>query len=338
MSLNTNLKIIIGILRIIFGLLFIFSGIVKLVDLNLFQESVIKFNLINENLIKPVIYGLPFIEIILGLAVVVNFRTSFIMQIIVFMLALFTAVVVAKIFEGAQINCSCFGEFSSSNIDSITVIRNIVLMIWAILLIFYYEENNILKHDSNNNRLKGKERFWETVKSVLLMTMFFFLTVQTLIFAIQNKQLKIRLGLLLTDRDVLELGDTVKAINLIDLNENISSINFPSKNSTLIYILSTSCSPCTQNIPNWNFLTSELKNENLRIIGVALNSLDDVKKYQSIHNPGFPISVPQSEQFKIDYKAFITPQTILIDKDAIVIKSIQGVITKNTLSELIEIK
>lgn len=324
--------LLIPTLRITFGLIFIFSAYTKFSDLNLFREALISFNLlIDEDLIEISIYLIPLIELILGVAVIINFKTSIACQLIVLMVSLFTAVVIAKIFEGAEISCGCFGELTSSNIDGFTVLRNIVLIFWGIFLTVYYDVKE-LPNSSNVNFKK----ITKSLQTVILATIFFLLAVQTVIFAIQNRELKNRLSLLLTDKDVLKEGDSVKTFSIIDIEEKLQKIKYPIRNKTLIYILSTKCSPCTDNIPNWKLLTKEIKETNTRIIAVSLNSIEDIKLYQAEYNFNFKIYIPKDEKFKIDYKGFITPQTILIDENAIVLKSIQGILREDTLSEIID--
>ncbi len=275
---------IIASLRILFGLIFIFSATIKLIDIDLFRDAINNFNLINESLLEISVFLVPILELLLGLALVLNFKTSIASQLITFMVAFFTAIVVAKIFEGADISCGCFGEFTSDKIDGFTVIRNIILIIWGILLTVYYGNNSIKTKIEKDTKIISKyntSRFLKTLQSTLLVTIFFFLAVQTVIFAIQNRELKTRLSLLLTDKDVLNEGDSVKIFTAMDLEENVHKIDYKTEEKTLIFILSTKCSPCTKNLPNWTKITEKLENKNIRIFGVALNSLEDVKTYDN---------------------------------------------------------
>ncbi len=328
---HSIVSLLISTLRILFGSIFIFSAFAKLTDLYIFEEALISFNLLDNNLVQISIYLIPIIELIIGIGILLNLYTSLFSQLITLMVALFTAVVVAKIFEGAEINCGCFGELTSTNIDSFTVLRNVVLIIIGIFLTVYYESMEQI----NKSEISFK-RISKTLQTVLFVTIFFFLAVQSVIFAIQNRELKSRLALLITDKDVLKEGDTVKAFSIIDLKENLHEIEYRSTTKTLIYIFSTKCSPCTKNLPNWNLLTEKLKETNTGIIGVSLNPIEDIKLYHSENDIQFPTYVPIDETFKLDYKGFLTPQTLLIDENAIVLKSIQGILQESTLSEIID--
>ena len=64
-------------LQIILGIVFVFSGITKLIDINAFAEALVNFKLLNDNFITIVKYAIPIIEIILGIGIIFNFNSSF---------------------------------------------------------------------------------------------------------------------------------------------------------------------------------------------------------------------------------------------------------------------
>ncbi len=320
------------ILRILFGVVFIFSAIIKLSDIPSFEEAIKSFNLLSGSLLQISVYAIPIIELLLGISLVLNFNSSIASQLITLMVAFFTAVVVAKLFEGTEISCGCFGELSKDKIDGTTVIRNIVLMIWGITLTIFYQKD--VKEEKKNTR---KSKIIKLVMSTITVTLFFFLGVQSFIFALQNRELKVRLALFTTDRDVLKEDDEVKQFDLIDLEKNEIEINYNTKRKTLIFILSTNCSPCKENLPNWIQLTNKLKNKKVKILGIALNSFNEIKKYAVENSLNFSTYIPKNEEFKINYKGFLTPQTLLISKQGKVLKSIPGMLNEKQINELTEL-
>lgn len=101
-------------LKILLGIIFIFSGTSKLFDLNTFSEALFNFNLLNDELIYIVKYAIPIIEIVLGISIIFNFNSSLPAFISSLLLSLFTALIVVKLFEGEDISCGCFGALSSN--------------------------------------------------------------------------------------------------------------------------------------------------------------------------------------------------------------------------------
>jgi len=57
-------------------------------------------------------------------------------------------------------------------------------------------------------------------------------------------------------------------------------------------------------------------------------------KYPSNSIP-FPVFFTKTDDFLINYKAFLTPQTILIDKNAKVINVWKGILDNNAINEIL---
>lgn len=52
-------------LQITLGIVFVFSGITKLININSFAEALVNFKLLSDNLINIVKYAIPILEILL---------------------------------------------------------------------------------------------------------------------------------------------------------------------------------------------------------------------------------------------------------------------------------
>lgn len=111
---NKYIPLIFNNLKYAFGLIFIISAYFKINDITVFKEAINNFKLLNEFLIQTAVYLIPVIEL-LGFAVIVIFKTFISTQLITFLTAIFTAVIIAKLFEGAG-NYSI--KFDGSNLPS----------------------------------------------------------------------------------------------------------------------------------------------------------------------------------------------------------------------------
>lgn len=88
MNLSSNNKTLIKfspqkfliLFRILFGLLFIFSGLMKITNLFEFQEAVKNFALIPDSYAKIVSYAVPIIEIVVGIFIAINRFTIFVLK------------------------------------------------------------------------------------------------------------------------------------------------------------------------------------------------------------------------------------------------------------------
>lgn len=124
-----NSKITQRILCIIVGVVFLFSGFMKLPDVSGFQNLIIQYGFHYLNYLAPLII---LMEILLGMALVLGImqRPTAIFSICV--LLIFTGAYTYGYWVNSVKDCGCFGSLFKSS-PAITYIRNIVLI--AILII-----------------------------------------------------------------------------------------------------------------------------------------------------------------------------------------------------------
>jgi uncharacterized membrane protein YphA (DoxX/SURF4 family) len=87
--------------------IFIYSGLVKLVDVSRFAEIIAGFGLLPDLLIYPVALLLPVVELIAGVGLFFALRGS--LMTITVMMVMFIAVLLYGIHLGLDIDCGCFG-------------------------------------------------------------------------------------------------------------------------------------------------------------------------------------------------------------------------------------
>ena len=87
--------------------IFIYSGLIKLMDPQRFAEVISGFGLLPHALIFPAAILLPILEVVAGVGLVFSLRGS--LAAITSMLVLFMAVLVYGIHLGLDIDCGCFG-------------------------------------------------------------------------------------------------------------------------------------------------------------------------------------------------------------------------------------
>ena len=316
-------------IRITFGIIFVFSGLMKLTDLSTFAQTLGKFKIFTETTLLIAKFSVPIAEIILGFMITANIKTVFSSQAITFMLALFTAVIVSKVFEGEELSCGCFGNLSSGNIDSTTIIRNLVLMSLGISITTYY--------DRSRNKLKVT--FKRSLINTIVLTLIFFLVVQTYIFALQNRELKNRITFLMSDQEVLKEGELIKQFDARAINDNKIEVDFDSTKfqKTIIYLMSVKCEPCKMNTPNWVSLTDKLKKDNVRVFAVAMDSVNNIIRYVKDKKLNYDIYSNPTLEFKNAIKGYVTPQTILVDNKRKVINVWTGILNQIKIAQILSL-
>jgi uncharacterized membrane protein len=93
--------------RWILGLIFLYSGVAKLIDPQSFAVIIEAFGLVPEILIDPIALGLPFLEILVAFGLILDIRGS--LAVTTILMALFIAILSYAIHMGLDIDCGCFG-------------------------------------------------------------------------------------------------------------------------------------------------------------------------------------------------------------------------------------
>ncbi len=155
----------------------------KLIDLNSFMIALGKFKMLNMWQLEILTWFFPVVELFIGLLLIFNIRTNTVSIVATFMLTFFTAVIISKIFEGEEVSCGCFGKLTSDKIDYITFIRNIVLLLIGILLSCFYKDE---KYFSKEIVELDKNKSINKIINYFFVTLFFLISVQTIILALQN--------------------------------------------------------------------------------------------------------------------------------------------------------
>ncbi len=92
--------------RLILGSVFVYAGVVKILDPKAFASIISQYGLVPESLLVPVAIGLPLVEILAGLGLIFNIRGS--LPTIFGLLVMFIFVLWYGILQELNIDCGCF--------------------------------------------------------------------------------------------------------------------------------------------------------------------------------------------------------------------------------------
>lgn len=105
------------ILRIAIAGVFIYSGALKLADVKGFANLVSQYQLVPEQLLAPVAFGLPAIELLAGIALL--FEVPAALSAIFGMLLMFIFILWYGILKDLDIDCGCFSTEEIKGQDSL---------------------------------------------------------------------------------------------------------------------------------------------------------------------------------------------------------------------------
>ena len=116
------------VLRLGLAAIFIYAGLVKLLHPKVFAHALAQYELLPDALLPLVALGLPAVEVLAGLGLVLDLRLSLLA--IQGMLLLFILVLGYAIFMGLDIDCGCFtmDELAERSTVQAAFFRDVVMM------------------------------------------------------------------------------------------------------------------------------------------------------------------------------------------------------------------
>ncbi|MFD0862274.1 BT_3928 family protein [Sungkyunkwania multivorans] len=139
------MKILVNISRILVGVLFIFSGFVKLNDPLGFSYKLIDYfapDVLNLEFLIP--YALPLaiflviFEVVLGVTLLIGFRVKFTVWSLLLMIVFFTFLTFYSAYFNKVTDCGCFGDAIPLTPWQ-SFIKDIILLVFILILFFYQE-------------------------------------------------------------------------------------------------------------------------------------------------------------------------------------------------------
>lgn len=206
-----------NVLRIIFGLIFILSGIIKLYPIEPFENLLVQYNISNFLVAPFIARAIISLEILIGMYFIFSHKiNATIAKAVLLFISLLTVVLIIQLInEGNDINCGCFGELIPlSPIESIA--KNVGLVI---MLLF-------VRKSDYNYQLKYSK--WIFPPVILLLSAFTPYIINPVGLAnIQSTQLNEKI-------DFSEMPPLYLTENKVDFSQG----------KKLVVFLSTSCEHC----------------------------------------------------------------------------------------------
>jgi len=100
--------------RILMGGLFVYAGILKMRDVQHFADSIAAYRILPMQTINMMALALPPFEILLGLLLLIGWKTRVAALGVTLLLGVFTLALSQAILRGLKIDCSCFGSSAPS--------------------------------------------------------------------------------------------------------------------------------------------------------------------------------------------------------------------------------
>jgi putative oxidoreductase len=130
------MKLVRLLVRIALGALFIFAGVTKAYDPGAFAIEIQRYNLVPWMPAALTSVYLPWLEIILGVLLIIRKFEQATLLLIGCLLLVFTFALASATFRGLGIDCGCFGKAFAATGTIFPLVRNVVLLGLTVFLWF----------------------------------------------------------------------------------------------------------------------------------------------------------------------------------------------------------
>jgi len=113
---------------------FVFSGITKLIDPGHFYESLKTYKLFPEFLIIPIVFFVPWYELIVSVLLFISDFRKEASLMLSGLIACYLIITVITIIRGVDINCGCFGKYSIKDTSKL-LLMNFILLIFSLYIV-----------------------------------------------------------------------------------------------------------------------------------------------------------------------------------------------------------
>ncbi len=126
------------VFRLILGVIFIYSGIMKAADPMGFAQSIVNYRILPDVMINPSAILLPWVEIIIGGSFLLGILIRGCALVSAVLFAIFGCALTANVVRGFDVACGCFStSVEAGSINEFYILRDIVLLAMAVHILFY---------------------------------------------------------------------------------------------------------------------------------------------------------------------------------------------------------
>ena len=130
--------------QLVLGGVFIYASLGKLFSPGEFMTAVRNYRILPPLLVAVTAYGLPWLELIFGILLVLKLYTRPAAAVLSFLLLVFIGVILSALVRGINIDCGCFWQQlnrgNPSPLNSVyLIIRDLLFLIPGVIILFFRE-------------------------------------------------------------------------------------------------------------------------------------------------------------------------------------------------------
>lgn len=134
----------IRIFTLIIGGVFLYAGVVKAIDIQAFAADIMAYGLTGYKTSFFIAATFPYIEILVGLFLIIGFQIKSSLFLVISMMFVFTGAIVFGLINGLEINCGCFSNSMDSSLW-LSLMRNLLFLVCSCISFLKMESYNAKK-------------------------------------------------------------------------------------------------------------------------------------------------------------------------------------------------
>jgi len=139
----------------------------------------------------------------------------------------------------------------------------------------------------------------------------------------------------ISSREAIQTGDIIPSFKTVDLNEKPADITFDGSKKYLIYVFSTSCGACAQQIPNWNRLASAAMSQGYLVKGISLGSVEHTRQFFDDKDEQFQVLMMPNKSVLRAFRLASPPEVLLVSAQGTVDWAHHGAMEEETVSQVL---
>jgi peroxiredoxin len=139
----------------------------------------------------------------------------------------------------------------------------------------------------------------------------------------------------ISSREAIQAGDIIPAFKTVDMNEKPADITFDGSKKYLIYVFSTSCGACAEQLPNWNRLASTAMSRGYVVKGISLGSVEHTREFFEDKEVKFEVLMMPNKSVLRSFRLASPPEVLLLSAQGTVDWVHHGAMQDQTATEVL---
>ena len=139
----------------------------------------------------------------------------------------------------------------------------------------------------------------------------------------------------ISSREAIQPGDIIPAFKTVDLAGKPAEITFDGSKKSLLYVFSTSCGACAEQVPNWNRLAVTARANGYLVKGISIGSAEQTREFFEDKEVQFDVLMMPNKSILRTFRLASPPEALLVSGQGTVDWVHHGAMEEETVSQVL---